>query len=366
MSVLAVLKKCFFPNSYTNRFGTDAYPSNLLIHMATSENLLTNEEIAALTAKIESGSVEVGTGFNTGVRARKHDLTNEDSSLGVNVSALDMINERFIRLFRLSLLEVLRTSPRITPQRAQLMKFGDFMKNLHPPLSVNVIRMNPLRGSSMMLIDPNIILSSLDNFFGGLGRVVPQLPPGRLFTQTETRIIDIIMDVIFRSLKEAWLPLVAVDFEKVSSEINPQFAQIADENDLVIVNHFDAEFGETKGFFDIVYPYSSIKPLRELLRSRVQEVDGNDESDKQWKHDLRAALGDARVEMQVMLGQIHTTIAGFQALTPGDVLYFKKPKFSRVMINEVPAFEGQIGTSGSDMAICIEKLIDPFTKEATH
>ena len=69
--------------------------------MATSENLLSNEEIAALTAQIESGSVEVGTGFNTGVRARKHDLTNEDSSLGVNVSALDMINERFIRLFRL-------------------------------------------------------------------------------------------------------------------------------------------------------------------------------------------------------------------------------------------------------------------------
>ena len=160
--------------------------------------------------------------------------------------------------------------------------------------------------------------------------------------------------------------MVAVDFEKVSSEINPQFAQIADENDLVIVNHFDAEFGETKGFFDIVYPYVSIKPLRELLRSRVQEVDGNDESDKKWKYDLGAALGDSRVEMQVMLGQIQTTIAGFQALAPGDVLYFKKPEFARVMINEVPAFEAQIGTSGSDMAICIEKLIDPFTEKVTH
>jgi flagellar motor switch protein FliM len=115
-----------------------------------------------------------------------------------------------------------------------------------------------------------------------------------------------------------------------------------------------------------VYPYVSIKPLRELLRSRVQEVDGNDESDKKWKHDLGAALGDSRVEMQVMLGQIQTTIAGFQALAPGDVLYFKKPEFARVMINEVPAFEAQIGTSGSDMAICIEKLIDPFTEKVTH
>jgi len=334
--------------------------------MEKSENLLSKDELAALTAKIEIGSVEVDTGYNTDVRARKHDLTNEDSSLGVNVSALDMINERFIRQFRLSLLEVLRTSPRITPNRAQLKKFGDYMKDLHPPLSVNVIRINPLRGSSMVLIDPNIVLSSLDNFFGGVGRGVAQLPPGRLFTQTETRIINIILEVLFRSLKEAWAPLVAVDFEQVSSEINPHFAQIADENDLVIVNRFDAECGDTKGFLDIVYPYSSVKPLRELLRSRVQEVDGNDESDKQWKQDLGAALGDSRVEMQAVLGEIHTTIARFQTLAAGDLLYFKKPEFARIVINEVPAFEAQVGVSGSEMAICIEKLIDPFKKDSTH
>ena len=334
--------------------------------MEKSENLLSKDELAALTAKIEIGSVEVDTGYNTDVRARKHDLTNEDSSLGVNVSALDMINERFIRQFRLSLLEVLRTSPRITPSRAQLKKFGDYMKDLHPPLSVNVIRINPLRGSSMVLIDPNIVLSSLDNFFGGVGRGVAQLPPGRLFTQTETRIINIILEVLFRSLKEAWAPLLAVDFEQVSSEINPHFAQIADENDLVIVNRFDAECGDTKGFLDIVYPYSSVKPLRELLRSRVQEVDANDESDKQWKQDLGAALGDSRVEMQAVLGEIHTTIARFQTLAAGDLLYFKKPEFARIVINEVPAFEAQVGVSGSEMAICIEKLIDPFKKDSTH
>jgi len=334
--------------------------------MEKSENLLSKDELAALTAKIEIGAVEVDTGYNTDVRARKHDLTNEDSSLGVNVSALDMINERFIRQFRLSLLEVLRTSPRITPSRAQLKKFGDYMKDLHPPLSVNVIRINPLRGSSMVLIDPNIVLSSLDNFFGGVGRGVAQLPPGRLFTQTETRIINIILEVLFRSLKEAWAPLLAVDFEQVSSEINPHFAQIADENDLVIVNRFEAECGDTKGFLDIVYPYSSVKPLRELLRSRVQEVDGNDESDKQWKQDLGAALGDSRVEMQAVLGEIHTTIARFQTLAAGDLLYFKKPEFARIVINEVPAFEAQVGVSGSEMAICIEKLIDPFKKDSTH
>jgi len=156
--------------------------------MAETKNLLSQEEIAALTAGIADGSVEVDTGFNVEVRARKHDLTNEDSSLGVNVSSIDMINERFIRLFRLGLLEVLRTSPRVNPSRTQLKKFGDYLKNLHPPCSVNVVKVTPLRGFSMVLLDPNVIFSSLDNFFGGAGRGVGQLPPGRLFTPTESRI----------------------------------------------------------------------------------------------------------------------------------------------------------------------------------
>ena len=196
--------------------------------MATRQNLLSPEELSALSEGLKDGSVESDTGFNTGVRVRKHDLASENSSLGVNVSSIDMINERFIRMFRLGLLEVLRTTPRVNPTRVQIMKFGDYVGMLKPPLSVNTIRINPMRGNSVIMIDPNVVFSSLDSFFGGFGKGVSDLPPGRLFTATETRIIHIILEVFFRSLKEAWGPVLEIDCEQVSSEINPQFAQIAD------------------------------------------------------------------------------------------------------------------------------------------
>ena len=93
-------------------------------------NLLSEEELSALSSGVQDGSIETDTGFNTRVRVRKHDLASEDSSLGVNVSSVDMINERFIRLFRLGLLEVLRTSPRVNPTRVQILKFGDYLKGL--------------------------------------------------------------------------------------------------------------------------------------------------------------------------------------------------------------------------------------------
>ena len=215
--------------------------------MAENSNLLSPDELAALSASISDGSLDVDTGYNLDAQVRKHDLAAEDSSLGVNVASLDMINERFIRMFRLGMLEVLRTSPRVNPTRAQIIRFGDYIKDLKAPLSVNIIRMSPLRGYAMVVIDPTVVFSSLDSFFGGFGRGVGQLPPGRLFTPTETRIIKIILQVLFRSFKEAWAPVAPLDFEHVSSEINPQFAQIADENDLVVLSRFESDASHQGG-----------------------------------------------------------------------------------------------------------------------
>ena len=319
-------------------------------------NLLSDEELAALSEGVRSGAIETDTGYNTRLRVRKHDLASEDSSLGVNVSALDMINERFIRLFRLGLLEVLRTSPRVNPTRVQIMKFGDYLKGLKAPLSVNITRMHPLRGNAVIIVDPNVVFSSLDSFFGGFGRGVTDLPPGRLFTPTESRIIKIILEVFFRSMKDAWSPLISLDWEHVSSEINPQFAQIADENDLVVLSRFESDQASMggKGFIDLVYPYSTLKPIRELLSSRVTSGDGNEESERQWRNDLATAVGDASLEMSVSLGEIKTTLHHLNHLREGELLFFKKSEFALMRCGDIPAYHVHVGTRGSQVAVQID------------
>jgi flagellar motor switch protein FliM len=319
-------------------------------------NLLSDEELAALSEGVRDGSIETDTGFNSSVRVRKHDLASEDSSLGVNVSSIDMINERFIRLFRLGLLEVLRTSPRVNPTRVQILKFGDYLKGLRAPLSVNMVRMNPLRGNSVIIIDPNVVFSSLDSFFGGFGKGVGELPTGRLFTPTESRIIKIILEVFFRSLTEAWGPLMQIECEHVSSEINPQFAQIADENDLVVLSRFEAEATASggKGFIDLVYPYATLKPVRELLSSRVQSGEGNEESDKKWRKELGSAVGDAKLDLQITMGEIKTTLHHLNHLQVGDLLFFKKDDTALLSTNGVPTFHVNVGTRGSQVAVQID------------
>jgi len=203
-----------------------------------------------------------------------------------------------------------------------------------------------------------VIFSSLDSFFGGFGKGVAQLPPGRLFTPTESRIIKIILQLLFRSYKEAWAPVTTVDFEHVSSEINPQFAQIADENDLVVLNRFESDHqAATGGFIDLVIPYMALKPVRDLLRSRVQTGDGDEESDKLWRQQLAAALYDSKLEMQILMGTVIQTAKQMQEMKEGDVIYFKKPDHARAVIRDMPVFDVEIGTFGGQVAVKIVRAI---------
>ena len=58
-----------------------------------------------------------------------------------------------------------------------------------------------------------------------------------------------------------------------------------------------------------MYPYSTLKPIRDLLRNRVATGDGNELSDKQWSEDLEKAVS-ASVELSV-IGQLTATYKTF-------------------------------------------------------
>jgi flagellar motor switch protein FliM len=324
-----------------------------------NSGLLSEEELVALQEGVDDGSIAVDTGYNTRARVRKHDLASEDSTLGINVGAIEMINERLLRLFRLGLVEVLRSTPKIAPLKSEIVRYGDYLKMLKAPLSVNMIRMTPLRGFSLVVIEPRVIFSSLDVFFGGFGSasIKGPLAPTRLFTPTESRVIAIILDIFYRALKEAWSPVMKLDIELANSEINPQFAQIADENDLVVLSRFEVD-NSKETFIDLLHPYASLKPIRDALRSRVQTGDGNESSERAWHSELKEAAYESSLELQVLLGHVPTTLYTLQNLRVGDVLYFKKPESARVHIEDIAIYDADVGVVDAQMAIQIKHALD--------
>ena len=95
-----------------------------------------------------------------------------------------------------------------------------------------------------------------------------------------------------------------------------------------------------------------------MLRSRVQPVDADEESERKWRQDLAAAIGDALLELRVELGQARMNVDGLNHLKANDIVFFKKFPRARALINDIPAFDAVVGTMGPNVAVQIEKLVE--------
>ena len=330
--------------------------------MAEDSSRLSEEELNALTSDEgfeEDSAALLDPDSVLGGAVKPHNLVTEDTTIGINLAAVDMITERFTRHLRLGLLEVLRTSPRITADRVKTLPFSQYLKDLKAPLSVNTVRLSGLRGTSMVVIDPNVVFASLDNFFGGFGRGIEGLPPGRMFTPTETRIINIMLEVIFASIHEAWAPIMEINCEHVGSEINPAFVQIVDENDLVIVCHLEVELsGKERGAIDVVYPFATLKPIRDILRGRVQDSEDPSVDHDVWARELAGAASDAELEHRVILGEIELTLGDFNNMQAGEVLDLKKFDMARVLVDDIPLFDAEVGTANGYAAARLVEAVE--------
>ena len=205
---------------------------------------LTEEELLAIADSMADSASDVINGSgNVNI-----DAGDGHDEVRIN-SHGDLVNERFARQVRMGLIEVLRTTPKIAISKVENKTFRESTEKLVAPLAISTVKMDPLRGISLVIIDPKIIFSTLDSFFGGFGKAIDDLSATRIFTPTEDTIINLLMNIILASLKEAWAPILHVDFQRVSTEVNPAFAQIADESDSMLVSHFDFILGDKEEGF---------------------------------------------------------------------------------------------------------------------
>ena len=152
-----------------------------------NDNLLTEEELAAIEQMVAAGDLG-GEGYNVGVAFSNHDLTCQDTSVGVNVTAIEQINDRLHRFMRIGLPEELRYNARLQPARTEIVRYADYVSDTSPPLAVNVTKIDPLRGECLVVIHSQVVFSCLDNWFGGSPKSLTSVPAGRIFTPTESAV----------------------------------------------------------------------------------------------------------------------------------------------------------------------------------
>ncbi|CAK0749621.1 flagellar motor switch protein FliM [Gammaproteobacteria bacterium] len=318
-------------------------------------DLLSQEEIDALLSGVSSGDVET-TGAEEVVAGdvRLYDFTAQERIVRGRMPTLEMINERFARYLRISLFNMLRRSADISAGAVQMTKFAEYVHSLFVPTSLNLIHIKPLRGIALVIFDPKLVFILVDNFFGGEGRFHTKIE-GRDFTPTEIRVIRIVLDLIFKDLKEAWDPVLKILFTYLSSEVNPQFANIVSPSEVVVISSFHVELDGGGGDFHVTMPYSMLEPIRELLDAGTQS--DREERDERWMVALRDEVQGAEVGLSCALTQTVLSLEDILHLRAGDVIPIDMPETVLVRAEGIPIFRGYYGAAGGHRAVKVAEFI---------
>ncbi len=329
----------------------------------SANDLLSQEEIDALLHGVDNGDVATESDVSESGGVNAYDFTSQDRIVRGRLPTLEMINERFARLFRTSLFNMLRRTADLAVSGIQMQKFSEFVHSLFVPTSLNMIRVPPLRGKGLFVIDPKLVFSVVDNYFGGTGRFHTKIE-GRDFTPTENRVIQLLLQRAFDDLAQAWRPVFRVNFEYSGSEVNPQFANIVSPSEVVVVTSFHVDLESGGGDFHICMPYSMVEPIRELLDAGVQSDRG--ERDERWERSLREEIMSARVELSSTLAEVQMTVKQLAALKPGDIIPFDMPLEVDVEAAEVPVFRGRLGVSDGNYAMKVTQWLQKKRRKGLH
>ncbi|HEC16928.1 MAG TPA: flagellar motor switch protein FliM [Sedimenticola sp.] len=320
----------------------------------SANDLLSQDEIDALLHGVDSGDVETGTDEVEDGGVRGYDFASQDRIVRGRLPTLEMINERFARYFRNSLFNLLRRTPDIAVSGVQMLKFSEFMHSLFVPTSLNIVRVPPLQGKGLCVLDPKLVFCVVDNFFGGSGRFHTKIE-GREFTPTELRVVQMLLELAFKDLHEAWKPVLDLEFKYVGSEVNPQFANIVSPSEVVVVTTFHIDLETGSGDLYVTMPYSMIEPIRELLDAGVQSDRG--ERDIRWAKALKEEMLEAEMELRSTLAQTQLSVREISNMKKGDVIPLDIPDIVEVYAEDVPIFKGQLGVSEGNYAIKITEWI---------
>ena len=319
-----------------------------------ADEILSQEEIDTLLHGVDGGDIDTDDAFDDGADYTTYDLTSQDRIVRGRMPTLELINERFSRYMRVSLFNLLRRSAEVAAAGVQVQKFGDYAQSLAMPTSLNLVRMQPLRGVSLFSVDAKLVFRLVDSFFGGDG--LNSKVEGREFTPTELRVVEMFLVQVFKNFEEAWKPLFEVKFETSGVEVNPAMANIVSPSEAVIVSVFHIEIDGNGGDFHVAIPYSMIEPIKDVLDSGMTGESA--EVDERWGHALRRDIVRANVNLECTVVEKKMSLREVIDLEEGDVIPVDIPNTMVLRANGVPVFKTRMGTSRGNLALEIIKRTD--------
>ena len=327
-----------------------------------AEQILTQVEVDALLRGLSNGDIKTEADKfeekETG-EIKPYDFANQEKIIRGKLPGLEMINEKFSRSVRTPLFNLMRKSVDMSPESTKAVKYEEFLLNLQVPSSLNVFQLLPFRGQGVLAVDPSLVFIIVDSYFGGDGRFHTRIE-GRDFTNVEQAVVKKVVDTIFSELAAVWKAVHPVEFKLLRTEMNPQFVNLVEPSEHVVISTFRMEIEGTSGNFFICLPYSTIEPIKDKLLG-TQRIDAS-EVDIKWAEMLKEQFGGVPLGVTGEIGKAQISVMDLLNLKPGDVIQLdrKTKELLDVHVEGIPKFLGRPGVMDNNYAV---KLIEAIKGE---
>jgi flagellar motor switch protein FliM len=326
-----------------------------------SSDFLSQDEVDTLLKGVqEEGIVTPETMRELG-NVRPYDLTSREHLIQTRLPVLEIITQRFAQHFRISLYDFVKVPCEITPNPLRIMKYADFIRGVTVPTNINLLRINPLPGHALFIIDPNLIFLMVDNLFGGQGRF-HKSGESRDFTPTEQRIIQRLMIEVIDCQTRSWQMVHPIHFEYVRSESYKQYLNVCSPDDMVVINTVSIKLGETIGELVICFPFTSLEPIREVLSVTTRQE--RETADRSWAKLIANQVKAAEVKLTADLGTALMTLRHVLNMQVGDFIPIEVPSSIQAKADSTPLIECGFGVSNGQYALRVERIIPLENRES--
>jgi flagellar motor switch protein FliM len=261
---------------------------------------------------------------------------------------LEVVSKSFAERAGASLSTLLGRDAAMQFTSLESAKSADLQAALPVPASLAVVRLKPLPGFAFVSVEPGLLLTLLDGFFGGSGRATD---PQAAIAPAAQRFLALMLRSFAADLTAAWAPVTPLELELVKQETNPRLVQLGAPLEALLVVKFTVEFGARSGHIDWLLPEVLLAPVREALAA-----DGGQTtllSQEAWAPALTAALQDAELDTRAVLAQAQISLRELVRLSPGDIIPIEPPQQVTLFAGNVPLYRGRFGVSQGRNALKI-------------
>jgi flagellar motor switch protein FliM len=268
---------------------------------------------------------------------------------------LEVVFDRLVRMMTTSLRNFTSDNVEVSLDDILSQRFGDYLNSIPLPAMLTVFKAEEWDNFGLMTVDSSMIYSIVDVLLGGRRGTAAMRVEGRPYTTIERTLVERMIHVVLADLSAAFDPLSPVTFRFDRLETNPRFATISQPSNAAIVARLRIDMEDRGGRLEILIPFATLEPVRELLLQMFMgEKFGRDSI---WETHLAEEMWFTEVGLEAVLDTQTMPLSRVLDLKVGSKFLLNATPDSPVILRcgDQPMFVGKMGRRGNNIAIRVDQ-----------